>query len=181
MNEPRKKIDDSTSENFEYTKPYCSYPSGFLIKESEAQEMQSILRGLHNNDLLHYDLVLTGYCRSIGILHEIEAMIMAVKKKNPKIWICCDPVLGDDNKFYVPATRVEPDIRQDSEGYDTKKVETDVLEFKNEIPAYKNSKGAVQFPIDHPLPYSLIGKIVKFRLKEDKERAKMKAILKNKK
>ena len=53
--------------------------------------------------------------------------------------------------------------------------------FKNEIPAYKNSKGAVQFPIDHPLPYSLIGKIVKFRLKEDKERAKMKAILKNKK
>lgn len=39
--------------------------------------------------------------------------------------------------------------------------------FKKEISKYKNSKGAVQFPIDKKLPLGLITKIVKFRVKED--------------
>jgi uncharacterized protein YdhG (YjbR/CyaY superfamily) len=47
--------------------------------------------------------------------------------------------------------------------------------FKNEISAYKWSKGAVQFPIDKPMPLDLISKIVKFRLNEDIEKAKRKA------
>ena len=42
--------------------------------------------------------------------------------------------------------------------------------FKNEISGYKNSKGAVQFPIDKPLPLSLISKMVKFRVKENLEK-----------
>jgi uncharacterized protein YdhG (YjbR/CyaY superfamily) len=44
--------------------------------------------------------------------------------------------------------------------------------FKNEITLYKNSKGTVQFPIDKPIPYDLIKKIVLFRVKEDKDRKK---------
>jgi uncharacterized protein YdhG (YjbR/CyaY superfamily) len=47
--------------------------------------------------------------------------------------------------------------------------------FKNELSAYKWSKGAVQFPIDKPMPVHLISKIVKFRLQEDVEKAKKKA------
>ena len=47
--------------------------------------------------------------------------------------------------------------------------------FKNELSAYKWSKGAVQFPIDKPMPIDLIGKIVKFRLQEDLEKAKRKS------
>jgi len=39
--------------------------------------------------------------------------------------------------------------------------------FKNEFGDYQYSKGAVQFPIDQPLPIKLIQKIVKFRLEED--------------
>jgi len=39
--------------------------------------------------------------------------------------------------------------------------------FKNEISLYKNAKGSVQFPIDLPIPYDLITKIVKFRLDEN--------------
>ncbi|MBK8550968.1 MAG: DUF1801 domain-containing protein [Ignavibacteria bacterium] len=39
--------------------------------------------------------------------------------------------------------------------------------FKKELSAYKNSKGAVQFPLDKPLPLSLMSKIVKFRVKEN--------------
>ena len=40
--------------------------------------------------------------------------------------------------------------------------------FKNEISKYKWSKGTVQFPIDKPIPFGLITKITKFRVKEVK-------------
>ena len=40
--------------------------------------------------------------------------------------------------------------------------------FKKEISKYKWSKGTVQFPIGKPLPWGLISKIVKFRIKENK-------------
>ncbi len=39
--------------------------------------------------------------------------------------------------------------------------------FKKEISEYKNSKGAVQFPLDEPIPYDLVEKIVVFRVKEN--------------
>ncbi|MCL5807719.1 MAG: DUF1801 domain-containing protein [Deltaproteobacteria bacterium] len=36
--------------------------------------------------------------------------------------------------------------------------------FKDELSTFKTSKGAVQFPIDKPIPLSLIKKIVKYRV-----------------
>ena len=39
--------------------------------------------------------------------------------------------------------------------------------FNEELSRYKWSKGAVQFPLDKPIPYDLVEKIVRFRLKED--------------
>ncbi len=36
--------------------------------------------------------------------------------------------------------------------------------FKRELAAYKTSKGAVQLPLDQPMPYELIRKIVKYRV-----------------
>jgi uncharacterized protein YdhG (YjbR/CyaY superfamily) len=39
--------------------------------------------------------------------------------------------------------------------------------FKNELSSYKNSKGAVQFSLDKPIPYDLVEKIVLFRVKEN--------------
>ena len=39
--------------------------------------------------------------------------------------------------------------------------------FKNELAIYKSGKGSVQFPIDNPLPLSLITKIVRFRAEEN--------------
>ena len=38
--------------------------------------------------------------------------------------------------------------------------------FAKQLSKYKTAKGSVQFPIDKPLPLSLISKIVKFRVKE---------------
>lgn len=46
--------------------------------------------------------------------------------------------------------------------------------FKNELSIYKVSKGAIQFPIDEPLPFELISRIVKFRVEENMEKAEQK-------
>jgi uncharacterized protein YdhG (YjbR/CyaY superfamily) len=40
-------------------------------------------------------------------------------------------------------------------------------EFKEELSEYKGAKGSIQFPIEKPLPYELISKIVKFRAAEN--------------
>lgn len=46
--------------------------------------------------------------------------------------------------------------------------------FQKELTPYKSGKGSVQFPIDHPLPLSLISKIVRFRVEENSSKAKIK-------
>jgi uncharacterized protein YdhG (YjbR/CyaY superfamily) len=46
--------------------------------------------------------------------------------------------------------------------------------FQKELTKYKSSKGAVQFPIDKPMPLSLIQKIVKHRVKENSAKTKKK-------
>ncbi len=51
-------------------------------------------------------------------------------------------------------------------------VPTGIEKFKQELSAYKSAKGSVQFPLDKPIPYGLIGRIVKFRVKENLARAK---------
>ncbi|KJS48472.1 MAG: hypothetical protein VR66_13785 [Peptococcaceae bacterium BRH_c23] len=42
--------------------------------------------------------------------------------------------------------------------------------FKQDLSEYKGAKGSVQFPIDKPLPYPLISRIVKFRVAENIKR-----------
>jgi uncharacterized protein YdhG (YjbR/CyaY superfamily) len=43
--------------------------------------------------------------------------------------------------------------------------------FKKELSVYKQGKGSVQFPINKPLPLDLITRIVKFRVKQNLEKA----------
>jgi uncharacterized protein YdhG (YjbR/CyaY superfamily) len=42
-----------------------------------------------------------------------------------------------------------------------------ITAFKRELSKYKVAKGSVQFPIEEPLPYDLISRIVKFRVAEN--------------
>ena len=53
-------------------------------------------------------------------------------------------------------------------------VPTGIEKFKKELSVYKQGKGSVQFPLDQPMPYELISKIVKFRVKENLAKAKKK-------
>jgi len=45
-------------------------------------------------------------------------------------------------------------------------------EFKDELSKYKQGKGSVQFPLDKPIPYKLIERIVKFRITENNKKTK---------
>ena len=44
--------------------------------------------------------------------------------------------------------------------------------FREELSPYQTGKGSIRFPLDKPIPYGLIGRIVKFRAKENLERSK---------
>lgn len=49
-----------------------------------------------------------------------------------------------------------------------------IEKFKKELSKYEGAKGSVQFPLDQPIPYELITKIVTFRVKENLARAEAK-------
>lgn len=50
-------------------------------------------------------------------------------------------------------------------------------EFQDELSKYKQGKGSVQFPLDKPIPYKLIERIVKFRVTENNIKTNAKTIL----
>lgn len=50
-------------------------------------------------------------------------------------------------------------------------VPTGIEAFKEELAGYKQGKGSVQFPLDRPIPYELIAKIVRFRVAENRATA----------
>ena len=49
-----------------------------------------------------------------------------------------------------------------------------IIAFRKELLQYKTSKGAVQFPINKPLPFKLIFDIVRFRVQENKSKVETK-------
>jgi len=51
---------------------------------------------------------------------------------------------------------------------------TGIARFQKELAPYEGAKGSVQFPLDQPIPYGLISRIVKFRVKENLEQAETK-------
>ncbi len=46
-----------------------------------------------------------------------------------------------------------------------------IEKFQKELAGYETSKGTVKFPLDRPIPYGLISRITKFRVKETLEMA----------
>jgi len=49
---------------------------------------------------------------------------------------------------------------------------------KKEMSVYEGSKGTIKFPIDKPMPLALIKKMVKYRMKQNEERAASKQLVK---
>lgn len=44
--------------------------------------------------------------------------------------------------------------------------------FAKELSKYKQGKGSVQFPLDKPIPFELVGQIVEYRVKENLAKSK---------
>jgi uncharacterized protein YdhG (YjbR/CyaY superfamily) len=44
--------------------------------------------------------------------------------------------------------------------------------FKKELSPYKTSKGTIRFPLDRPIPFDLVKKIVRFKVKENSGKGK---------
>jgi uncharacterized protein YdhG (YjbR/CyaY superfamily) len=55
-----------------------------------------------------------------------------------------------------------------------------IREFQKELSKYVSSKGAVQFPLDQPMPLRLIREIVKFRVAENLAKAEKKKSVRKK-
>ena len=53
-------------------------------------------------------------------------------------------------------------------------VSSAIAAFKKELSSYEQSKGTIRFPLDEPLPLGLITKMVKFRVRENLEKGKLK-------
>jgi uncharacterized protein YdhG (YjbR/CyaY superfamily) len=49
-----------------------------------------------------------------------------------------------------------------------------IAHFAKALSIYKGAKGSVQFPLDKPMPLSLITKMVQFRIKENEKKMKEK-------
>lgn len=53
-----------------------------------------------------------------------------------------------------------------------------LAKMEDELKPYKTSKGTLQFTVDKPLPVALVKKIVKARMKQNKERERVKELKK---
>jgi uncharacterized protein YdhG (YjbR/CyaY superfamily) len=52
---------------------------------------------------------------------------------------------------------------------------TGTKKFQQQLAPYRSAKSTIRFRLDEPIPFDLIGQIVKFRVKENLARAKAKA------
>lgn len=67
-----------------------------------AEDVTTLFEGLEENDLMQFSHVLTGYIGKDAFLEKVGEKIAEMKKTNPDLIFVCDPVMGDNGKFYVP-------------------------------------------------------------------------------
>jgi pyridoxine kinase len=66
------------------------------------KDLNDLISGLRENDLIHYTHLLTGYIGTESFLRKVKEVIEEIKTANPNKIYLCDPVLGDNGHFYVP-------------------------------------------------------------------------------
>ncbi|KAK5973553.1 Phosphomethylpyrimidine kinase [Trichostrongylus colubriformis] len=65
-------------------------------------ELNDLYDGLKLNNINEYSYVLTGYCGNVAFLTKIADIIKDLKNNDPNVFYVCDPVMGDNGKYYVP-------------------------------------------------------------------------------
>lgn len=101
-----------------------------------------------------------------ALLQTVRATIREVAPEAKEIISYNMPAFAQDgNLVYFAALKNHIGFYPTSSG---------IAAFKEELSAYKSTKGAVNFPLNQPLPLDLITKIVQFRVKENLEKAEAK-------
>ncbi|KAG0562880.1 hypothetical protein KC19_9G179100 [Ceratodon purpureus] len=67
----------------------------------DGEQLWALIEGLEANGLLHYTHLLTGYIGSVSFLETVLRVVEKLRSVNPNLIYVCDPVMGDDGKFYV--------------------------------------------------------------------------------
>ncbi|XP_065175233.1 pyridoxal kinase-like [Sycon ciliatum] len=71
----------------------------------QSSDFDTLVNGLATNGLTHeYTHILTGYVGSESFLQSVCRTVKELKESNPDLTFVCDPVMGDNGKFYVPET-----------------------------------------------------------------------------
>ena len=83
------------------------YKEGYRGTSLEPSEITNVFEGLQLNNLIDYDIILSGYSKSVDMIFELENVIKKVREINNDVLYVCDPVLGDNGRFYVPDTLLE--------------------------------------------------------------------------
>eukprot|EP01032_Pedospumella_encystans_P011641 gene11641-13526_t len=97
-------VDFINSVHFSTHTGYPHRPRGSVLT---GDDLSALSEGLSLNHLLDYDYLLTGYIGSESFLYSILKVLDDIKAVNPNVKYVCDPVLGDNNQYYVPVALVE--------------------------------------------------------------------------
>ncbi|VDO83145.1 unnamed protein product [Heligmosomoides polygyrus] len=65
-------------------------------------DLTELYEGLRLNDINHYSHILTGYCGNGAFLKKIADIVKDLKENDPSVVFVCDPVMGDNGRYYVP-------------------------------------------------------------------------------
>jgi uncharacterized protein YdhG (YjbR/CyaY superfamily) len=103
-----------------------------------------------------------------GFPPDVQKMLERIRKTIRK----AAPKATESISYQIPAYKVDGKVLIYFAGF-AKHISVypaprDAKEFKKELAAYKGGKGTVQFPLDKPIPYDLITRIVKFKLQKMK-------------
>ena len=82
--------------------------ASFTGEKLDGDQLCNLMDGLDANDLMSsYTHLLTGYAGTKSFVEAIVKVATRLKSKNPDLVYVCDPVLGDNNKLYVPKELVK--------------------------------------------------------------------------
>lgn len=71
-------------------------------------QLKDLIDGMDANGLLEgIHSMLTGYIGSASFVMAVAEVVSRVKEQNPNLRYICDPVLGDNGKYYTPMELTE--------------------------------------------------------------------------
>ncbi|CAJ0559723.1 unnamed protein product, partial [Mesorhabditis spiculigera] len=76
--------------------------STVLGQKLDDVDLAKLYEGLSTNRINNYTHILTGYCGNVKFLEKITDIVKDLKSKNPDVFYVCDPVLGDNGRYYTP-------------------------------------------------------------------------------